>query len=321
MQHDSLQHRTAMARHLRSRDVDGHPRDGKVYEINVLTPVTVDKANTAASGTFISLSGDENELPESKAPSKLGDVVLQLRNVTRTVAALQNQLDHTAHERNELQNHLNRTAQQCGDLQTQLDHTAHERNELQNHLNRTAQQCGDLQTQLDHTAHERNELRRFCHRLQGHCHRLQGHNAALQGRISNVEHRFMSTTIANASYGILGLLSPRHQRIGPAAEIMAGLSAAAFAARLPRGLLPPGADIHRVHQEFKELVDFSVGSGSFRNNTIHPRTWPEFHDYHGTNIMDLMRTPRWREHPLGNVAAFIARVAVFAQAQHEQEAQ
>ena len=293
MQHDSLQHRTAMARHLRSRDVDGHPRDGKVYEINVLTPVTVDKANTAASGTFISLSGDENELPESKAPSKLGDVVLQLRNVTRTVAALQNQLDHTAHERNE----------------------------LQNHLNRTAQQCGDLQTQLDHTAHERNELRRFCHRLQGHCHRLQGHNAALQGRISNVEHRFMSTTIANASYGILGLLSPRHQRIGPAAEIMAGLSAAAFAARLPRGLLPPGADIHRVHQEFKELVDFSVGSGSFRNNTIHPRTWPEFHDYHGTNIMDLMRTPRWREHPLGNVAAFIARVAVFAQAQHEQEAQ
>jgi len=270
-------HRSTMARHLRSRDVDGHPRD--VYEINILTPVTVDKANTAASGTFMSLSGDENELPESKAPSKRGDVVLQLRNVTRTVAALQKQLDHTTHE---------------------LRHIAHECNELKQ---------------------EYNVLKQELHRTAQYCGELQGYSADLERRITNVERHFMYTTIVNASHAILGLLAPGGLPVASAARTMAHLSAAAFVARLPRSLVPHHADIHRVHRQFKDLVDFTIGRGLCRNSATHPRTWPEFYANHGTNIMDLMRTPHWREHPLANIAAFIVRVALFAQGQHEQEAQ
>jgi len=49
-------HTITMAPHLMSYDVDAHPRDGKVYEVNVLTCITADRANTAASACQRSLA-------------------------------------------------------------------------------------------------------------------------------------------------------------------------------------------------------------------------------------------------------------------------
>ena len=157
--------------------------------------------------------------------------------------------------------------------------------------------------------------------LPGNCNSLRVHIARLQWRTTYIERRLMYETVVNASHAILGLLAPGGLPVASTARTMAHLSAAAFVARLPRSLVPHHADIHRVHRQFKDLVDFTIGRGLCRNSATHPRTWPEFYANHGTNIMDLMRTPHWREHPLANIAAFIVRVALFAQGQHEQEAQ
>jgi len=301
-------HTATMARHFLSRGVDAHHDEAKVYELKVLTPITADRANAAASGTFISLEDGENALP-LPTPSAEG-TDLKLATLQQSLNALQRRL---AASQVDFQQRL--AASQV-DFQQRL--AASERRRAASEVDsqkRLAAAQVDFQRRLTaserrRTASEVDLQRRLVH--------LQRSLASIQQRTSSIERRLVHMTVVNTSRGILALLAHGDAYLADAARSMAQLPTHAFADRMPRGFMRRGADIARVQAQFAALVHFTLGNHSRRNRSVHPNNWAEFYAWHGRNIIDLMGTAAWQEPRLRAITSFIGRVALFAQRQNDE---
>ena len=85
-----------------------------------------------------------------------------------------------------------------------------------------------------------------------------------------------------------------------------------FSECLPKGLVSDPRDYPLVHEQFQQLVDFTIGKDSPINRAIHSIDWREFNMAHGDTIWLLKNTTAWREGRWKSVAAILTRATEFA---------
>ena len=302
-------HTATMARHFLSRGVDAHHDEAKVYELKVLTPITADRANAAASGTFISLEDGENALP---LPTPSEGMDLKLATLQQSLNALQRRL--AASERR-LAASERRLAAFEVDFQRRLAATERRLAATERRLAATERRLAAFEVDFQRRLAATVDSQRRLAAAQVHLQRSLG---STQQRTSSIERRLVHMTVVNTSRGILALLAPDGVALAEEARSMARLPTRVFADRMPRGLVRNGADIARVQTQFAALVNFTISHRSHRNSAVHPNTWAEFYSWHGRNIIDLMCTAAWQEEPLRAITSFIGRVALFAQRRNDE---
>ena len=147
--------------------------------------------------------------------------------------------------------------------------------------------------------------------------RLEADNAQLLQRldaqsrqIRNLQVAQARQTLLSASYALIGLLVPHSREVAKHVRALADMSVKEFSRRLPKGLVADPEDYSLVHEQFKQLVAFTIGKDSAC--AIHSKNWREFNEEHGDAIWLLKDTTAWREGPWESVTAILTRATEFA---------